>query len=44
MTESINDAADGQQCGTCGGRIDEGEGTVLFEDGDPIAYVHATCA
>ncbi len=38
------DEAAGEQCGICGGRIDEGDGHIVYEDGEPIAYAHTACA
>ncbi|MBX3027056.1 hypothetical protein KF840_19300 [bacterium] len=42
-TDERDDHAYPQQCRTCGGKIDEGEG-VLLEDDDDAAYYHHGCA
>lgn len=44
MNDTNNDAACGEQCGVCGGRIGEGEGHEIAEGGETIAYVHTNCA
>ena len=38
------DAAIGQQCHVCGGRIDEEDGGHIVGEDDTLAYVHADCA
>ena len=39
-----NDAASGQQCRVCGGRIGQGEGDEIAWDEDTTVYVHDNCA
>lgn len=42
MQDERRDPAFGQQCRTCGGRIDEGEG-VFEETAEDAGYHHETC-
>jgi hypothetical protein len=43
MNDTNDKAALREQCGVCGGPIEEGEGREISEGGETIAIVHTDC-